>query len=117
MAARARQPARSETLKSPGVACPVVSIDYRHQDLRRMAATRPRASQPKDSNCHRRRRLNFDSGEPATAGARSCSKQSPMGLQALEGSWLEGQDALLSTAVGALTFWLLGAVVGLLVCH
>lgn len=40
-----------------------------------------------------------------------------MGLQALEGSWLEGQDALLSTAVGALTFWLLGAVVGLLVCH
>ena len=40
-----------------------------------------------------------------------------MGLQALEGSWLEGQDALLSTAVGALTFWLLGAIVGLLVCH
>ena len=39
-----------------------------------------------------------------------------MGLQALEGSWLEGQDALLSTAVGALTFWVLGAIVGLLVC-
>ena len=38
-----------------------------------------------------------------------------MGLNALEGSWLEGQDALVSTAVGALTFWLLGAVVGLLV--
>ena len=38
-----------------------------------------------------------------------------MGFNALEGSWLEGQDALVSTAVGALTFWLLGAVVGLLV--
>ena len=38
-----------------------------------------------------------------------------MGFSALEGSWLEGQDALVSTAVGALTFWLLGAVVGLLV--
>ena len=38
-----------------------------------------------------------------------------MGFRALEGSWLEGQDALVSTAVGALTFWLLGAVVGLLV--
>ncbi|CAL5219821.1 g1733 [Coccomyxa viridis] len=37
-----------------------------------------------------------------------------MGFSALEGSWLEGQDALVSTAVGALTFWLLGAVVGLL---
>ena len=40
---------------------------------------------------------------------------SRMGFRALEGSWLEGQDALVSTAVGALTFWLLGAVVGLLV--
>lgn len=38
-----------------------------------------------------------------------------MGFRALEGSWLEGQDALVSTAVGALTFWLLGAIVGLLV--
>ena len=38
-----------------------------------------------------------------------------MGFTALEGSWLEGQNALVSTAVGALTFWLLGAVVGLLV--
>ena len=38
-----------------------------------------------------------------------------MGFRALEGSWLEGQDALVSTAVGALAFWLLGAVVGLLV--
>lgn len=59
-------------------------------------------------------RRPFEKGEPRVS-ERCKASISRMGFRALEGSWLEGQDALVSTAVGALTFWLLGAVVGLLV--
>lgn len=38
-----------------------------------------------------------------------------MGLNVVAGSWLEGTNPLVSTAVGALAFWVLGAVVGLCV--
>lgn len=38
-----------------------------------------------------------------------------MGLNGVAGSWLEGTNPLVSTAVGALAFWVLGAVVGLCV--
>ncbi|KAK9909683.1 hypothetical protein WJX75_006002 [Coccomyxa subellipsoidea] len=36
-----------------------------------------------------------------------------MGHSVVAGSWLEGANPLVSTAVGALAFWVLGAVVGL----
>lgn len=38
-----------------------------------------------------------------------------MGHSVVAGSWLEGANPLVSTAVGALAFWVLGAVVGLCV--
>ena len=38
-----------------------------------------------------------------------------MGLGITVGSWTEPRDALVSTLVGALVFWLLGAAVGLCV--